>query len=96
VGRCNPQERTRFLDAIGYVSLVTALPPTWGQEHKDAFGATTVSDRATTALKLALSTTIEGEALAALGAIKRTLSGAGNDLHDIQITVWKQRRQRAA
>jgi hypothetical protein len=90
-----PQERTKFLDAIGYSSLITAIPLTWGQETKEVF-AGSVSDRATTVLKMALSTTIEGEALGALAAIKRMLAAGGGDLHDIQIAISKRGQRRAA
>ena len=90
-----PQERTNFLDSIGYSSLITAIPLTWGQETKEAF-AGSVSDRATTVLKMALSTTIEGEALGALAAIKRMLAAGGGDLHDIQIAISKRGQRRAA
>ena len=90
-----PQEPTKLLDAIGYSSLITAIPLTWGQETKEAF-AGSVSDRATTALKMALSTTIEGEALAALAAIKRMLAAGGGDPHDIQIAISKRGQRRAA
>ena len=90
-----PQERTKFLDAIGYSSLIMAIPLTWGQETKGAF-AGSVSDRATTALKMALSTASEGEALAALAAINRMLAAGGADLHDIQIAISKRAQRRAA
>jgi hypothetical protein len=92
-----PQERTKFLDAIGYSSLIAAIPPAWGQQIKETFTGS-VSDRASTALKMALSTTIEGEALAAIAALKRILAATGNDLHDIQIQVVRRKpgHQRAA
>jgi hypothetical protein len=90
-----PQEPTKLLDAIGYSSLILAIPLTWGQKTKEAF-AGSVSDRATTALKMALSTTIEGEALAALATIKRILAAGGGDLHDIQIAISKRGQRRAA
>ena len=80
----SPEARSRFIDGVGLKPLLAAIPPSCRREAKQAIGP--VSSRATTLLKLALSTNTDGEAIAAFAAVKR-------DLHDVEIRLNNQNRR---
>jgi hypothetical protein len=79
------------IDGVGLKPLIAAIPPSWRREAEQAIGP--VSSRATTLLKLALSTNTDGEAIAALSAVKRVLAANGYDLHDVEIRLNNQNRR---
>jgi hypothetical protein len=87
----SPEARSRFIDGVGLELLLAAIPPSWRREAKQAIGP--VSSRATTLVKLALSTNTDGEAIAALAAFKRVLAANGYDLHDVEIRLNNQNRR---
>jgi Protein of unknown function (DUF3102) len=84
------KERSYFLDGVGLNPLLAAIPPAWRQKAEREIGP--ISSRATTQIKLALSTNIDGEALAALAAVKRVLAAGGYDLHDLELHLNNHRR----
>ena len=84
----SPEARSRFIHGVGLKPLLAAIPPSWQREAEQAIGP--VSSRATTLLKLALSTNTDGEAIAALAAVKRVLAAGGYDLHDVEIRLNNQ------
>src|SRR5262245_6240764 len=79
----SPEARSRFIDGVGLKPLLAAIPPSWRREAEQAIGP--VSFRATTQLKLALSTNSDGDAIAALAAVKQELDDNGYHLHDVEI-----------
>jgi hypothetical protein len=87
----SPEARSRFLDGVGLKPLLAAIPLSWRQEADQKIGP--VCPRATTLLKLALSTTSTGEAFNALGAVKQALARGGYDLHDIEIHLNNKARR---
>jgi DUF3102 family protein len=86
----SPETRSRFIDGVGLKPLLTAIPSSWRSEAEQSIGP--VSSRATTLLKLALSTTSAGEAFNALDAVKQTLARCGYDLHDLELHLNNNRR----
>jgi DUF3102 family protein len=84
------KERFHFLDGVGLKPLLAAIPPAWRQEAEREIGP--VSSRATTLLKLALSTNNEGEAIAALRDVNRVLAAGRYDLHDLELHLNNHRR----
>jgi Protein of unknown function (DUF3102) len=86
----SPEARSHFIDGVGLKPLLAAIPSGWRREAEQAIGP--VSSRATTLLKLALSTNTDGEALAALAAVKRVLAAGGYDLHDLELHLNNHRR----
>jgi hypothetical protein len=85
-----PESRSRFIDGVGLKPLLAAIPPSWRREAEQAIGP--VSSRATTLLQLALSTSTDGEAIAALAAVKRVLAANRYELHDVEIRLNNTRR----
>jgi hypothetical protein len=81
----SPEARSRFIDGVGLKPLLAAIPSSWRREAEQAIGP--VSSRATTLLKLALSTNTDSEALAALAAVKGVLAAGRYDLHDVEIRL---------
>jgi Protein of unknown function (DUF3102) len=86
----SPEARSRLIDGVGLKPLLAAIPPSWRRKAEQAIGP--VSSRATTLLRLALSTSTDGEAIAALDAVKRVLAANRYDLHDIEIRLNNNRR----
>jgi len=84
----SPEARSRFIDGVGLKPLLAAIPPSWRREAEQAIGP--VSSRATTLLKLALSTNTDGEAIAALADVKQVLAAGRYDLHDVEIHLNNQ------
>jgi len=87
----SPEARSRFIHGVGLKPLLAAIPSSWQREAEQAIGP--VSSRATTLLKLALSTNTDGEAIAALAAVKRVLAAGRYDLHDVEIRLNNQNRR---
>jgi Protein of unknown function (DUF3102) len=85
------EARSRFIDGVGLKLLLAAIPPSWRRQAEQAIGP--VSSPATTLLKLALSTNTDGEAIAALAAVKRVLAANRYDLHDVEIRLNNQNRR---
>ncbi|HEY7297224.1 MAG TPA: DUF3102 domain-containing protein [Xanthobacteraceae bacterium] len=84
------KERSHFLEGVGLKPLLAAIPPAWQQDAEREIGP--VSSRATTLLKLALSTDNEGEAVAALADVKRVLAAGRYDHHDLELHLNNHRR----
>jgi hypothetical protein len=87
----SPEARSHFIDGVGLKPLLAAIPSGWRREAEQASGP--VSSRATTLLKLALSTNTDGEAIAAISAVKRVFAANGYDLHDVEIRLNNQNRR---
>jgi hypothetical protein len=87
----SPEARSHFIDGVGLRPLLAAIPSSWRREAEQAIGP--VSSHATTLLNLALSTHTNGEAIAALAAVKRGLAANGYDLHDVEICLNNQNRR---
>jgi hypothetical protein len=103
----SPDARRRFLDGIGLIALLAALPPTWRAEidrrvnGQRSAAISPLGDKATKALRSALSHLAQktdqdrASALAGLGGIGNLLAAHGLDLHDIEITVAVAARHKA-
>ena len=85
------EARSRFVDGVGLKPLLAAIPASWRREAEQEIGP--VSTCATTLLKLALSTSTDGEAINALAAVKRELAANGYDLNDVEIRLNNQNRR---
>jgi hypothetical protein len=96
--RATPEERRRFLEAIGLLPLLSALPPAWRNEieqrarRKSAATSSKLNDTLTKALRTALSLQLGArkDELAvgianALNGILNKLQAEGLELHDIEI-----------
>src|SRR5262249_3466057 len=84
------EARSHFIDSVGLKPRLAAIPSSWQRETEQAIGP--VSSRATTLLKLALGTNSDGEALAALAAMKRVLAAGHYDLRDLELHLNNCRR----
>src|SRR5262249_30580976 len=87
----SPEARSRFIDGVGLKSLLAAIPPSWRREAAQAIGP--ISYRATTLVKVAVSTNTDGKPTDALAAVKRILATNKYALHDVEIRLNNQNRR---
>jgi hypothetical protein len=99
------KERQQLLDRVGRAGLCDILSPGLKAEIVDAVlgleinGAASSSKLAiglTRVLKVALSSTHDGERLAALGRLAHQLQANGRSLHDVVVALAKQQKRAAA
>jgi hypothetical protein len=90
----SPEERRRFLDAIGLMPLLEALPPAWCAKVRERTRSNSpLSEKVTKALKAALSHansktgSDQASAIASLNAINALLASQGHDLHDLNVRI---------
>jgi Protein of unknown function (DUF3102) len=80
------EERRKFLDAVGPVSILEAIPRTW-QPQFQRYAQRDTDDRIAKCLRLALAGTISEatapEAINALRTVKNLIAASGHDPHEI-------------
>jgi hypothetical protein len=107
-----PEQRRQFVDGIGLVPWLAAIPPTWYAalerriDGQRAATAANIDETLSKALRLALSlqktatdkNNASAGVAAALNAINKKLKAANLDLNDLEITtrVAPSRQRRAA
>jgi hypothetical protein len=101
------EERQRFVDGIGLVSWLAAMPPTWRDDLERRVGGQRGSEINTTiskALRQALSLqktaksrdNTSAAVAAALNGILNKLKAAGLDLNDVELTTVRAARTKRA
>jgi hypothetical protein len=103
-------ERRRFVDAIGFMEWLAAMPPSWFPElerridRQRAATAKNVDQTLSKALRQALSlqktandkNSISASVAAALNAILNKLKATGLDLNDVELTTIRAARTKRA
>jgi hypothetical protein len=105
------EERQRFVDGIGLVSWLAAMPPTWRDDlerringQRGAKSGPEINTTISKALRQALSLqktakskdNTSAAVAAALNGILNKLKAAGLDLHDLNVVVQASAAKRAA
>jgi len=95
-------ERRGLLDRIGRAGLCQTMSPSLRAEMVDAVLGLEIANASTSSslavgltrlLKVALSSTHEGERLAALGRLAQRLDSSGRSLHDLVIGLTKETKR---